>query len=103
MMKIAVAIFVGILALTNSSPAKKSNIEIRQTNDINDFCVTRECIETSYRFLKFMNQSADPCDDFYQVLFCLNYKLNFNIFLFNPIACFYPIPILNNFGAKLYD
>ena len=69
MMKIAVAIFAGILALTNSSPAKKSNIEIRQTNDINDFCVTRECIETSYRFLKFMNQSADPCDDFYQVLF----------------------------------
>ena len=69
MMKISALIFAGIFVLATSSPMEKSVAEIRQTKDVNDFCVTRECIETSYRILKFMNQSADPCDDFYEVLF----------------------------------
>ena len=64
--------FAGILAVAASSPIEKSIAENRQTNNVNDFCVTRECIQSSYRFLKSMNQSADPCDDFYEVLFYFN-------------------------------
>ena len=30
-------------------------------------CTTRECIGASYRILKSMNESVDPCDNFFQV------------------------------------
>ena len=69
-MKISIHLLAGILVLAQArgSPIEKNIPEIRQTNDVTDFCVTTECIEASYRFLKAMNQSANPCDDFYEVV-----------------------------------
>jgi hypothetical protein len=32
-----------------------------------NLCLTKECIHAADRILFNMNQSADPCDDFYQV------------------------------------
>ena len=34
-------------------------------------CTTRECIGVSYRILKSMNESVDPCDNFFQVTDCI--------------------------------
>ena len=30
-----------------------------------EICQTVQCVETSYKILSGMNQSADPCEDFY--------------------------------------
>lgn len=30
-----------------------------------EICQSTECVETSYKILSAMNQSVDPCEDFY--------------------------------------
>jgi hypothetical protein len=49
-----------------------------ETNpETGNLCLTKECIHAADRILFNLNQSADPCDDFYQVI--LN-RLFSNIF-----------------------
>jgi len=36
----------------------------------------RHCVTPAYRILKFMDQSADPCEDFYKASFIIINKLD---------------------------
>ena len=58
-------VVVGILALARGTPLQRA---LEDNEDLGlDFCTTKECIGTSYRILKSMNETVDPCDNFYQV------------------------------------
>ncbi len=41
-------------------------------NGTENVCVSRDCINTAYNLMNRMNLTADPCDDFYEVInfFC---------------------------------
>jgi hypothetical protein len=85
-MKRSALVFFGILSLINCSPVLrnpgKSTVDDNE-NSV-DICTTKECIGASYRFLKSMNDSVDPCENFYEVK--ISYLNNFNTFksILNP-------------------
>ncbi len=37
-------------------------------NGTENVCVSRDCISTAYNLMNRMNLTADPCDDFYEVI-----------------------------------
>ena len=48
------------------SPKDGDLSDIFEENKV-EACTTRECIGASYRILKSMNESVDPCENFFQV------------------------------------
>ena len=67
MKKFLAPIFAAILSLGNCSPLQRIPGNGGDSNDFVDMCTTRECIGTSYRILKAMNDSVNPCENFYEV------------------------------------
>ena len=66
--KLLATIFVVILGLSHCSPVQQQQLALNRDNQVANICTTRECIEVSYRILKAMNETVDPCDNFYQVI-----------------------------------
>jgi hypothetical protein len=44
-----------------------SNVVENSTVSVDDYCMTPGCINTAALILQNLNQSVDPCQDFYQV------------------------------------
>lgn len=53
-------------AITNvlNNPVKKTSIEV--TKEVEDVCNTPACVKTATAILENMDESVNPCDDFYQ-------------------------------------
>ena len=68
MEKLLVVIFMVTFGLGHCSPVQQQEQALNHDNQVANICTTRECIGVSYRILKAMNETADPCDNFYQVI-----------------------------------
>lgn len=49
-----------------------------KTDDSNQYCLSKGCIHTASKVLKYMDESVDPCEDFYQFA-CGNFLKETNI------------------------
>jgi len=67
--------FISLSLMVSSSPIFDGGLygkAMKNKEDNDDVCSTPECVATSERILKYMNEEVDPCVDFYEFT-CGNY------------------------------